>query len=202
MNDWFKRRVSGETLEAVLYESEADGSPVPLDLYIRPHSRSPGDFEYQKLEYSIHEMLIRQGFAIRASSTQSTGTSDDVSPPSSPSDQLVKSESVVSSTETSGFHDASSSVFHVSSNDQLSPGCNNDDVRCRVPPPRIPVDSDGSVFMLVSHVVNPDEFYVHFISREAGMLDSLMTDMNEAYNGLYDSVVLNEVMTLSVQFEI
>ncbi len=180
VNDWFKRRVSGETLDAILHEDDADADIVPLDLYIRPHARTASEVDYQKLEYNIHEMLIREGFAIRAVSPQRSGTSDDVSPPSSPSDQVVKSESIVSSSVTSGFHDAPSPTLDVGSQ---SPGCHGNGVICRVPPPHIPVDSDGSVYMLVSHVVNPSEFYVHFISSEAGMLDNLMTDMNETYKG-------------------
>ncbi|CAB4044743.1 Hypothetical predicted protein, partial [Paramuricea clavata] len=180
-NDWLRRRVSGETLEAVLYENEAAINPVSLDLYIRPHARSVSDVDYHKLEYNIHEMLIREGFAIRAASPQSTDTSDDVSPPSSPSDQVVKSESILSSSVTSGFHDAPSPVFDVNTHDVTSPGCHGDGVVCRVPPPHIPVDSDGSVYMLASHIVSPGEFYVHFISSEAGMLDCLMTDMNQTY---------------------
>jgi hypothetical protein len=185
VNDWLRRRVSGETLEAVLYENDANISPVSLDLYIRPHARSVSDVDYHKLEYNIHEMLIREGFAIRAASPQSTGTSDDVSPPSSPSDQVVKSESILSSSVTSGFHDAPSPLFDVNTHDVTSPGCHGDGVVCHVPPPHIPVDSDGSVYMLVSHIVSPGEFYVHFISSEAGMLDCLMTDMNQTYKGLY-----------------
>ena len=177
--------MSGETLEAVLHDSEPCRNSVPLELYIRPHARSAGDLDYQKLECNLHEMLIREGFAIRAESPQCTGSSDDVSPPSSPSDQVAKTESVVSSSVTSGFHDATSPTFDVSSHDVSSPGSHGDSAICRVPPPHIPVDSDGSVFMLVSHVVNPGEFYVHCISSDAGILDSLMTEMNQTYKGLY-----------------
>ena len=182
VNDWFKRRVSGETLEAVFDEIQTDMNPFPLDLYIRPHSRAASDVDYQKLEYNIHEMLIREGLAVRVSSPQRSGTSDDVSPPSSPSDQVAKSESIISSSVTSGFHDAPSPTLDVCS--QSSPGCQDNSVVCRVPPPNIPVDSDGSVYMLVSHVVSPGEFYVHLISSESGMLDNLMNDMNQTYKGL------------------
>ncbi|XP_028407927.1 uncharacterized protein LOC114530556 isoform X2 [Dendronephthya gigantea] len=183
VNDWFKRRVSGETLEAVLCENEADVKPVPLDLYIFPPNRSASDVNYQKIECSILEMLIRQGFAIRASSVASPGTSDDIGPPSSPSDQGIKSESVRSSSLTSGFHDTPSPTFD-DSHSESSPSISKNGVICRVPPPHIPVDSDGSLYMLVSHIVSPEEFYVHIISNEAGMLDDLMTDMNQTYQDL------------------
>jgi hypothetical protein len=186
VNDWFKRRVTGETIEAVIDGNDLHLNPVPLDLYIRPHARSASDVDCKKLEYSIHEMLIREGFAIRAASPRRSGTSDDVSPLSSPGDQAVKSESIVSSLVTSGFHDAPSPTPDVLSS-QDNPGCQGNSVTpsCRVPPPHIPVDSDGSVYMLVSHVVSPAEFYVHLISSEAGLLDNLMTEMNLAYKGLY-----------------
>ena len=177
--------MSGETLEAVLYENEAGLNSVPLELYIRPHARSASDIDYQKLECNLHEMLVREGFAIRAASSRCTGSSDDVSPPSSPSDQVSKTESVISSSVTSGFHDGTSPTFDASSHEATSPGSQGDKVVCRVPPPCIPVDSDGSVFMLVSHVVDPGEFYVHCISSEAGILDSLMTEMNLIYKGWY-----------------
>lgn len=177
--------MSGETLEAVLCENEAGVKPVPLDLYISPRTHSDSDVDYQKIECNILEMLIREGFAIRTSSVESPGTSDDVGPPSSPSDQGIKPESVCSSSVTSGFHDAPSPTF----NDSHSASSPKNDVMCRVPPPHIPVDSDGSLYMLVSHIVSPEEFYVHFISSEAGTLDSLMTDMNQTYQGLYVLII-------------
>lgn len=190
MNDWFKRRVSGEILEAVVDESNIGLTPVPLDLYICPHSRLANNSDFQKLEYNLTEMLIRRGLAVRAASPRSTVASDDVSPPSSPSDQVLKSESVVCSTASSGFHDASSRILEINTSDtcssipRSSPGCQGDAVVARVPPPpHIPVDLDGSVYLLVSHVVSPSEFYVHFITTEAGMLDNLMTEMNQVYEG-------------------
>ena len=188
VNDWFKRRMSGEALDAFLIEDEAHVKPVPIDLYISAHDHS-ANVESRNLVCNVHEMLIREGFAIRAPSPRSTGATSDASPPSSLSDQVpgVRSESV-SSTVTSGFHDAPSPTLDVSTVNDVSsqsPRCHGSDVISRVPPPVIPVDSDGSVFMLVSYVVNPGEFYVHFISSEAGMLDGLLSDMNQTYQGLY-----------------
>lgn len=43
---------------------------------------------------------------------------------------------------------------------------------------------DGPVClqMLMSHVVNPSEFYVHLVTPDAGMLDVLMDDLNKFYD--------------------
>lgn len=175
---------------------------VPIHLYIRPPGRtSSTPVDSLKLEYNIHEMMIREGFSKRIEPPKSQGDSSSLSPASSCTDvqSFTKTDSLLSvSTATSGFHEApcSSPVQTQSIDPEDVPrdanrgaletkekNCQSDISTNRVPPPVIPVDSDGSFCMLVSHVVNPGEFYVHFITSEAGKLDTIMEEMNRTYKG-------------------
>ena len=162
---------------------------MAIDLYIRPPGTSAATrVDSLKLEYNLHEMMIREGFSRRALSPEETRS---VSPASSHSDvrSMTKTESMRSTSTTSGFHEDPSCTGDV------YPQSKPRDVTGRgylvgaliphrVPPPVIPVDSDGSLYMLVSHVCDPGEFYVHFITSEAGKLDTLMEEMKKTYEGI------------------
>ena len=52
--------------------------------------------------------------------------------------------------------------------------------------------------MLMSHVVNPSEFYVHLVTPDAGLLDVMMNDLNK----LYDSTSIHPVSVRSIMFQL
>lgn len=41
--------------------------------------------------------------------------------------------------------------------------------------------------MLMSHVVNPSEFYVHLVTPDAGLLDFMMDDLNKFYESMFSA---------------
>lgn len=44
-----------------------------------------------------------------------------------------------------------------------------------------PVERPVCLQMLMSHVVNPSEFYVHLVTPDAGILDVMMDELNKCY---------------------
>ncbi|KAL9959501.1 hypothetical protein ACROYT_G032828 [Oculina patagonica] len=46
-----------------------------------------------------------------------------------------------------------------------------------------PMEGPLCLQMLMSHVVNPSEFYVHLVTPDAGHLDLMMNDLNKFYDG-------------------
>ena len=44
-----------------------------------------------------------------------------------------------------------------------------------------PVEGPVCLQMLMSHVVNPSEFYVHLVTSDAGILDVMMDELNKFY---------------------
>ena len=48
-----------------------------------------------------------------------------------------------------------------------------------------PMDEPVCLQMLMSHVVNPSEFYVHLVTPDAGLLDVMMNDLNKFYDSMF-----------------
>ena len=45
-----------------------------------------------------------------------------------------------------------------------------------------PMEGPVCLQMLMSHVVNPSQFYVHLVTPDAGLLDVMMNDLNKFYD--------------------
>lgn len=142
---------------------------------------------YDRSEYNISNMLVRQGYAILVTSPLPRLSNDEInSSIKLPSNHV---ESCECSSISSGFGELHSPVpVYTSSNNSIadeSSSANDNRMTSRIPPPCVPVDYDGSVRVMVSHVVSPGDFYVHFVTPEAGKLDELMQLMNHTYSGLF-----------------
>ena len=48
-----------------------------------------------------------------------------------------------------------------------------------------PMEEPVCLQMLMSHVVNPREFYVHLVTPDAGLLDVMMNDLNKFYDSRF-----------------
>lgn len=48
-----------------------------------------------------------------------------------------------------------------------------------------PMEEPVCLQMLMSHVVNPSEFYVHLVTPDAGLLDVMMNDLNKFYDSMF-----------------
>lgn len=59
-----------------------------------------------------------------------------------------------------------------------------------------PMEEPVCLQMLMSHVVNPSEFYVHLVTPDAGLLDVMMNDLNK----FYDSTSRYSVSLRSIMF--
>lgn len=50
-----------------------------------------------------------------------------------------------------------------------------------------PMEEPVCLQMLMSHVVNPSEFYVHLVTPDAGLLDFMMDDLNKFYESMFSA---------------